>query len=297
MIFTALAVSLLSLYVLGQPSVRVSLEPSTCIVAEGGQAEVRLVIVSGSHLVYAGEFNVSYPPSAAKVTVKSAESWNVAQVTSVTGGKSYVFYRREPQVSVGDPSTVSLITVEIQPGATSFTLNLTYFKAANAAGEDVPIAYENSKINMVVTAAPSEEGTVVIVRPGGVDWRAIMVIAAIVAVAMLAVATVYNAYMQPVSYLLIDGRALRLRGSKIVISREDLAGILPPNRAGYITRKTKGGHFQIVRRGGAYFIQDLGSTNGTFVNGVDIRGKGLVRLKDGDVISVPGAFQAVFRAR
>ena len=42
---------------------------------------------------------------------------------------------------------------------------------------------------------------------------------------------------------------------------------------------------------GVYFVEDLGSTNGTFLNGVDIRGKGRARLQPGDVINVAGVLE------
>jgi len=38
--------------------------------------------------------------------------------------------------------------------------------------------------------------------------------------------------------------------------------------------------------GGTLYIADLGSRNGTKVNGIDIRGKGWVPLKPGDVVEV-----------
>jgi len=45
-------------------------------------------------------------------------------------------------------------------------------------------------------------------------------------------------------------------------------------------------HFRITRRGGQWFIEDLGSKNGTYVNGVDIRGRGPVELQNGDEVAV-----------
>src|SRR5262245_40911061 len=42
-------------------------------------------------------------------------------------------------------------------------------------------------------------------------------------------------------------------------------------------------HFQILKERGAFFIEDLGSSNGTRVNGRQIA---KMELRDGDVISV-----------
>ena len=272
------------------------MEPRTCTVSERERVEVKLVIVSGSQLIYAGEFNVTYPPGSANVTVKGSGNWTVFETAA--GGRRYAFYRN-PHTSVSDPSTLATLTIEVRPGATSFTLNLTHFKAADASGNDLSIVYENQRVDVrIMSGGGGEEGGSGAGggRARGVDWRSISIVAAAVAVAAVAVAAVYYVYAQPAFYLLIDGRELRLRGSRIVIGREDLASILPPEKLAYVTRRAKGGQFQIIRYGNAFYIQDTGSTNGTYVNGVDIRGKGWVQLGNGDVISVPNAFQAIFRA-
>jgi len=297
--YVVLAATLLSFCAIAQPSIKVSLEPRTLTASEGEKVEVKLVITSGSQLAYAGEFNVSYPSSMAKVSVESGKNWTIEWMPSV---QRYVFHRK-PQTSVSDPSTLAVLTVEVQQGATSFTVNLTLFKAADASGNDLSIIFENQVVSVTVTGrgggggggGEEQGGGVGGGRAGGIDWKTISIAAATIAVAAVAVVAVYYVYAQPAVYLLIDGRALRLRGSRIVIGREDLAGILPPEKLAYVTRRAKGGHFQIIRYGNAFYIQDPGSTNGTYVNGVDIRGRGWVQLRNGDVISVPNAFQAVFR--
>jgi len=74
--------------------------------------------------------------------------------------------------------------------------------------------------------------------------------------------------------------------------RADFASIAPREMINAISRR----HFMIGYdySQGAFYIQDLGSTNGTYVNGVDIRGKGLVPLKNGDRISVAGVLDLTF---
>ncbi len=52
-------------------------------------------------------------------------------------------------------------------------------------------------------------------------------------------------------------------------------------------------HAQISRVEGRYVIEDLGSTNGTFVNGRQISGR--VSLNNGDVIDIGESAQLVFR--
>ncbi len=50
----------------------------------------------------------------------------------------------------------------------------------------------------------------------------------------------------------------------------------------YVSRR----HARIFYRDGSWFIEDLDSSNGTIVNGENIKGKGPVRLNDGDEIIV-----------
>jgi pSer/pThr/pTyr-binding forkhead associated (FHA) protein len=50
----------------------------------------------------------------------------------------------------------------------------------------------------------------------------------------------------------------------------------------YISRR----HAQISYEGGTYFLEDLGSTNGTLLNNNDIKGTGKQALKDGDNIQL-----------
>jgi len=70
---------------------------------------------------------------------------------------------------------------------------------------------------------------------------------------------------------------------------------LPKDALDFITREDRGGHFKIYLRGTKWFIEDLGSTNGTLLNGVEIKGKGPQELKNGDVISPAGVMNIVFR--
>jgi len=83
-----------------------------------------------------------------------------------------------------------------------------------------------------------------------------------------------------------DGRfAVEVDGYR-VFGRSDFAW---HPLAGYISRR----HFAVKKVEGSYYVVDLGSTNGTFVNGVDIRGRGLYPLRRGDVINVAGVVELV----
>jgi pSer/pThr/pTyr-binding forkhead associated (FHA) protein len=88
-----------------------------------------------------------------------------------------------------------------------------------------------------------------------------------------------------------DGKIVPITSPRQVFGRADFEPYISPELLKYISRK----HFAISLEPGGFFIEDLGSTNGTSVNGVDIRGKGKVPIKPGDVIEVGGVIKLKFR--
>ncbi|MGC9051976.1 FHA domain-containing protein, partial [Pyrobaculum sp.] len=82
----------------------------------------------------------------------------------------------------------------------------------------------------------------------------------------------------------------RIDGER-VFGRPDFVAYVPGYKLMYISTR----HFRVFKMGDEWFIEDLGSANGTFLNGVDIRGRGPQKLSDGDVISVAGEIKLVFR--
>jgi len=69
--------------------------------------------------------------------------------------------------------------------------------------------------------------------------------------------------------------------------RSNFLGIVPGGELNLISRR----HFRTHLQGGKLFIEDLGSANGTFVNGVDIRGRGMIPLERGDRVNVAGVVE------
>jgi hypothetical protein len=75
-----------------------------------------------------------------------------------------------------------------------------------------------------------------------------------------------------------------------VIGRAELARALGLDNLALISRR----HFEIKSNGGHFYIEDLGSANGTHLNGKDISGKGPVSLNDDDTIEPAGTILLKF---
>jgi hypothetical protein len=87
-----------------------------------------------------------------------------------------------------------------------------------------------------------------------------------------------------------NGMEIQLDGNDRVIGRGDLARALSLDELGLISRR----HFEVKTEGEQFYIEDLGSANGTMLNGEDISGKGPIGLNDDDVIEPAGAILLKF---
>lgn len=96
----------------------------------------------------------------------------------------------------------------------------------------------------------------------------------------------------PLAYLeLPNGVSIPITVSSKEFGREDFAAYAPQSLLHYISSR----HFRIYFSGGTWFIEDLNSTNGTIVDGRQIRGAGPVELKAGSVIQPAGVIKLTFR--
>jgi hypothetical protein len=77
--------------------------------------------------------------------------------------------------------------------------------------------------------------------------------------------------------------------------REDFRGIVPEEELSFISRSQFEIRYDYSR--GRFLIEDLGSTNGTLLNGEEIKGKGPQELGDGDIISPAGAVNLRFNVK
>lgn len=83
-----------------------------------------------------------------------------------------------------------------------------------------------------------------------------------------------------------QGSRWPLTGGEAVIGRDAECQVVIPDRQ--VSRR----HARIQRTADGYWIEDLGSKNGTHVNGAPVRGR--VQLQDGDLIQVALAAKLVF---
>jgi hypothetical protein len=82
-----------------------------------------------------------------------------------------------------------------------------------------------------------------------------------------------------------------INGTIRPIGRGNFEGRISSTALRYVSRQ----HFWIRSDKGKYFIEDYQSANGTKLNGVDIKGKGLYLLNDGDRIDVAGMVVLIFK--
>jgi len=88
-----------------------------------------------------------------------------------------------------------------------------------------------------------------------------------------------------------SGSSIPITESSAEFGRDDFKPYLPPETVQFISAR----HFRIYYAGGQWYIEDLGSTNGTLLNGQQIKGKGPQPLKPGDVVSPAGVIRLVFK--
>ena len=82
-----------------------------------------------------------------------------------------------------------------------------------------------------------------------------------------------------------NGNRIRIMVNPISPSgREDFRSFFPESVLSYISRR----HFKFTEDRGEVCIEDIGSANGTLLNGKEIRGSGPFVIKKGDTIDLGG---------
>ncbi|MEM4489075.1 MAG: FHA domain-containing protein [Desulfurococcaceae archaeon] len=273
-------------------SVKAGLIPEEVEVEPGGIFILKLVILEGGSLVKAGEFNLSYTTDSLELlSITSVNEWEVMKARNM-----YAFYTIKAQ-----PEKTEVAELKFRYKLdTPANVTLLYLKAAGTGGKELEVILTSSTVQ--VRAARGSTGretpSVIIKRERELpfSWIAVIVISAVAAVA--AALALSQMKKTSAAYILVDGSGrvvFRTTSNDRVYGREDFTGVLTPDKLVYITRRAKGGQFRIIKGRDGWYIIDAYSTNPTMVNGIPIKGRGYVRLNDGDHISVQGVFDLYFR--
>lgn len=263
---------------------------------------VHLIIFVGSNLTYAGEFNVSYILRFINLTrIEAGSGWVLIPMDSP---KKYVFYRDPSVTGLPDRTTLATLTFRrrVLSETTKTNISLTLFKAADSSGSDLKIQLANSTVTITLIHGETSGGEGGKGVPaGGATGSLSFSWLIVVSIALASIIVLLTLYLRigkvPNCFLVIDGHSLSIPSRGKVFGREDFYGLISEDKLNYITRRSKGGHFTIVRFSDGYYIIDNYSTNGTLVDGVDIRGKGYVPLRNGTRISIPQVFEATVMFR
>jgi hypothetical protein len=95
----------------------------------------------------------------------------------------------------------------------------------------------------------------------------------------------------PAKLAMPDGNEILLAGNARSFGRHDFEKSMPPEHATYISRQ----HINLWYEDGNYYVEDRSSTNGTKINGIDIKGTGRHQLADGDAIELAGKLSIIFK--
>ena len=94
----------------------------------------------------------------------------------------------------------------------------------------------------------------------------------------------------PAKFALPGGTTIPVTGRPL--GRRDFQALTPPEKVAFISRQ----HILVTYENSQYQIEDLGSTNGTKLNGSEIRGDGRHVLENGDMIELAGKVSITFKA-
>ena len=95
----------------------------------------------------------------------------------------------------------------------------------------------------------------------------------------------------PAKLVISDGNDIFLASNARSFGRHDFEEFMSGENVSYISRK----HINIWYENSHYYIEDRSSTNGTRLNGADIKGAGRHELTDGDVIELAGKLRIIFK--
>jgi len=293
-----------NLIILSDPKdreVKIGFEPNNISIERGNVFRLNITIFMGASNVFAGEFNISYPIGELNLTqINAGSEWKINKI-----GNKYIYYRNPNFQHIGNRSTLTILVFRhiTSSSKSSIILYLTLFKAADRNGQDLSIDVNPAEAKVNIRIPPSSSIPSPGPRVGGRKRNHLWIY--LIAIILLAVAIAFfivtysgiKLFKKKITCYLIDSSRkiiIPVTGNKIVIGRESFVKWLGRDKLIYITRISRGGHFTIEKYGDQYYIIDNYSTNGTLINGVDIRGKGYIRLRNGDHILIPNVVELIF---
>jgi hypothetical protein len=285
----------------------VTISPGVGTVAASGSTTVTPSATTTYTLVASG--NSGNPVSStATITVRPriSPTINVGQPTIRRGQSTYLSWNATGAVRVqvtGVGSSDSTGTAQVTPNeTTTYTLTATY----------------------VDGTSQSTSVTVTVEQPPYLLWGLIaLLVTAVIVIAILAIrrpardrrvqaadtraghkaqsedtdiedteqATTPVAEAASAKLSLPGGNDILLAGNARALGRRDFEEFMPASQVSYISRQ----HISIWSENGQYYIEDRSSTNGTRVNGTNIKGTGRHALADGDVIDLAGKLSLNFQ--
>ena len=93
----------------------------------------------------------------------------------------------------------------------------------------------------------------------------------------------------PAKFMSPGGTTMPVTGKPL--GRKDFQALISPEKADLISRK----HVLVTYENSQYQIEDLNSTNGTRLNGSEIRGTGKHSIESGDTVELAGALNLTFK--
>jgi thiol-disulfide isomerase/thioredoxin len=300
-------------------TVEACLYPKTVEIRAGEQLMLNILISTGGSKVQAGEFLFSFDNKYLQLVNVTKESpW---ELNKIDYGK-YVFYRLSKE-AISEPTKIATLIFKVKEDIeiTQTEVLLQYLKAADANGNDLPITItgNTSLIHIIhytaITSYTIEwtppkktvetqlTTTIVIV----LDQTRFILFTIPLIVAFISIISLYvyssKKKISKYSLILPNNQIITSSSPDKMYGREDFEKYLKIDELKYITRRDKGGQFRIIakkiNRMYDYYIIDEYSTNSTLVNDVVIKGKGYIKLKNGDIIKLPihtGYLNIIFRS-
>jgi len=229
-------------------------------------------------------------PGATKVTISDAGTFGASGSTAVTPESTTTYNLKATYGDGTSQSTSATVIVEAEqpPYLLYGLIGLLALAAVAVIGyllvkrSAARPALQSGGIQPVSTVQPAPPVSAAPTRPVLTDTSQATAVAA---------GTPTMVAAPPARFTLAGGGEIPLSGSARSYGRNDFKSLTSSEKSGLLSRQ----HMLINYDNGHYYIEDRDSTNGTKVNGEEIRGSGKRALKDGDVIDLADEIKMTFK--